>query len=107
VAGPGPAPPATRVMQRKPTRAQWAMIAALAVAFVALVGFAVIEFVGVFNPAGEDTFSEWVFDAPTWIRIAVTAIFLPVGAVAIWAVGHFWEGWGRRRHGDFTDDTTE
>ena len=91
-------------MQRKPTKSQWVMIIALALAAVFLVAFAIVEFIGVFNPAGEDTFSEWVFDAPSWVRWVITVIFLPVGAAAIWAVGHFWEGWGRRKDKDFIDD---
>lgn len=80
-----------------PTPIQKVMIALLAVAAVAVGLFAVPEIAGVISPAAEDTFSEWVFDLPLPAVLAISTVFALVGAVAVWAAGHFLEGWKRRR----------
>lgn len=92
-------------MQRAPTPAQKLMIALIAGAFLFLLAFLIPEFVGVFDPAPEDTLSEWVFDLPLPAVLGIAGLFVLTGVVFVWAGGHFVEGWNRRRDkGDDNED---
>ena len=73
------------------------MIVCVAVIVFALIAFAVIELSGVFDPAGEDTFSEWVFDLPLGWVLTIAGLSVVVGVVVVWSGGHYLEGWARRR----------
>lgn len=85
------------MFQRKPTRVQVGMIALIAIAFFALLGFAVPEVAGILSPGEEDTFSEFIWDLPLWAVVAVSTVFAVVALIAAWASIHFFEGWVARR----------
>lgn len=88
---------APKFYQRKPTRKQTGMIATLAVALAALLGFALIEIGGIVSLEGEDTFSEWVWDLNLGWVIAISVVFAVVAIIAAWAAIHFIEGYVARR----------
>lgn len=73
------------------------MIALMGLAFGALAAFLVPELIGVLSPGTEDTFSEWVWDLPTWAVWVVSVLFVLAGVPLIWAAGHFLEGNSRRK----------
>jgi hypothetical protein len=73
------------------------MILLFTVAAICLVAFAVIELAGVFNPATEDTFTEWVADLDLIYVLAIGGLSAVVGAFGIWSLGHYLEWWGRRK----------
>lgn len=83
--------------QRYPTGIQKVMIALLGVAALSIGMFALPEIAGIFSPELEDTFSEWVWDLPLVAVLVISSVFASVGAIAIWAAGHFLEGWQRRK----------
>ena len=84
-------------MKRKATPVQKFMIACIGVIFVALVIFAVPEIIGIFSPATEDTFSEWVFDKPRWFVYSFGSLSFIVGGIIGWSGLHYIEG-SHRRH---------
>lgn len=79
------------------TRVQKTMITAMIAAYIALLIFAVVEIRGVMSASAEDTLSEWVWDLPFPVMLAVSVLFVLTGAIFIWAGGHFLEGFSRRR----------
>ncbi len=82
---------------KKATKAQRWMIGAMALAYVGLSTFLVIEVAGIFSSRGEDTLSEWVWDLSFGAVVGIALLFFLTGAIFIWAGGHFLEGYGRRR----------
>lgn len=85
------------MFQQDPTPVQRIMIALMAVAFIALMLWLVPELIGVFDPATEDTFSEWVFDLSFGPVLSISVLFIFTGVAFVWAGGHFLEGYKRRR----------
>lgn len=83
--------------RRSPTKVQKVMIALMAVAFGALGLWLIPELIGVFSPAVEDTYSEWVFDLPPVWVLAIAGLHGVAGVVLVWSAGHFIEGYSRRR----------
>lgn len=79
------------------TGKQWATVILMAIAMLALLLWVVPEMMGVLSEEAEDTFSEWVWDLPAWAIGIISFLFVIAGALFIWAAGHFWEGYGRRR----------
>lgn len=73
------------------------MLALVGGAFFLLLLFLVPEAIGITSPAEEDTLSEVVFDWPLWATLLTSALFALFGGLAVWAAGHFIEGWIRRR----------
>ena len=83
--------------QRKPTRVQKAMIFLMALAFTALLLWAIPELIGVVSPAAEDTYSEWVWDLPLWAVLVIAGLHAVAGLLFVWSAGHFIEGYRRRK----------
>lgn len=73
------------------------MIILMGIAFGALFVWLVPELIGVFSPAAEDTYSEWVWDQDLWAVLSIAGLHGIAGVVLIWSAGHFIEGWKRRR----------
>lgn len=86
------------MFRRSPTKVQWVMIALMVVVYLALLVWVYPEVVGIFSPAAEDTYSEWVWDAPGWAFWTVTVIHGAAGVAFLWSAGHFVEGRIRRRN---------
>ena len=82
---------------REPTKVQRIMIALMVVAYTALTVFLYPEITGIVSGGFEDTFSEWVWDAPGWIFWLITVFHFLAGAAFLWSSGHFIEGRIRRR----------
>ena len=83
--------------RRAATKTQAIMVALISAVVALLVAFGVFEFQGVFSTRAEDTFSEWVWDQPFGVVLAVSIVFLLVGVLAVGSAWHFLEGYGRRR----------
>lgn len=83
--------------RRKPTKTQRVMIALMGIAFAALLAWTVPELIGVFSPAAEDTYSEWVWDLPFLGMLAITLLQGIAGVLLIGSGWHYIEGWSRRR----------
>lgn len=66
-------------------------------AYTTLLIWVVPELMGVFNPATEDTYSEWVWDLPAWAVITIAVLHFIAGAVFLWSSVHFIHGWWVRR----------
>lgn len=75
--------------QRKPTRSQWWMIGFMVLIIIGLFGFAFFEIRGIIDPAPEDTFSEWVFDLPTWANLLISSVSIALGAILSWSAIHY------------------
>lgn len=83
---------------RKPgTPVQKLMTGLMALAFLALLVFLVPELIGIFSPASEDTWSEWVWDQDLWLVLTISGIFALAAVLLAGAAWHFIEGYGRRR----------
>lgn len=80
-----------------PTRVQWVMIALMGVAYLAMLAWVYPELVGVISPDFEDTYSEWVWDAPSAVFWFVTIFHVLAGVLMIGSAWHFIEGRVRRR----------
>lgn len=85
------------MFRRSPTRVQWVMIGLMAVVYLGLLVWVYPEILGVISQAAEDTYSEWVWDAPAWAFWTVTIFHAVAGFVFVWSAGHFIEGRRRRR----------
>lgn len=85
------------MVQREPTEVQKWMIGLMGCALLFFGAWLVPETVGVLSSGSEDTFSEWVWDLPLWAVLTASAISGLIGFLAVWAAGHFIEGWARRR----------
>lgn len=83
--------------QRKPTKVQGLMIGLMAVAWASLSLWMIPEVRGIFDPAQEDTYSEWVWDLPLWATLGIAAFHVVAGVLFVWSGGHFIEGWWARR----------
>lgn len=73
------------------------MIALMVVVYGALSLWLYPEIIGIISPAAEDTFSEWVWDAPAVAFWFITIFHFLAGAAFLWSAGHFVEGRIRRR----------
>lgn len=82
---------------RRATPVQRLMAIAMAIALVALLGWGVLELMGVFSSAVEDTWSEWVWDQDLWLVLTIVFLHGVGGLLLIWSAGHFLEGYARRR----------
>lgn len=80
-----------------PTGVQKLMIALMIPVWVSLFLWLIPEVRGIFDPAAEDTYSEWVWDLPLWATLSIAALHLLAGVLFIWSAGHFIEGWVNRR----------
>jgi len=76
------------------------MIALMAVVFALLFIWLIPETIGLFDPATEDTFSEWVFDLALFPVVVISVLFIITGGTFLWAGGHFLEGYKRRRRAE-------
>lgn len=84
-------------IQRKMTPVQKWMAGLMTVAFLALAAWAVPEINGILDPAGEDTYSEIIFDLPLVWVLLISGLHLVAGVAFVWSAGHFIEGYQRRR----------
>lgn len=82
--------------QVKPTKVQGLMIGLMMLAYTALLIFTVPEVKGILAGGQEDTYSEWVWDLPTWAVLTIAVIHLIAGIALVWSSGHFIEGMIRR-----------
>lgn len=85
------------MFRRAPTKVQKLMIVLMAIAFGALGIWLIPELIGVFSPAAEDTYSEWVWDLDLWAVLSIAGVHGIAGVVLVWSAGHFIEGYSRRR----------
>ena len=81
----------------KPTKTQAFMVGLMVIAFSAMLLWVVPEMVGVFSPAAEDTYSEFIWDLPFWAVVVVVLLQCAAGLLLIGSSWHFLEGYGRRR----------
>lgn len=88
------------MFRRDPTPTQRLMIALMVGAFTFLLLWLIPELIGIFDPATEDTFSEWVFDLSFGPVLFISILFAFTGMVFVWAGGHFIEGYRRRRRAE-------
>lgn len=86
--------------QHKPTPPQVLMIVLLSISVLFFGLWLIPEVIGVIDPATEDTFSEWVWDLPFPFVLFISTVSLFIGVLAVWAAGHFVEGWYRRKESD-------
>lgn len=83
--------------QRKATGVQNLMIGLMLIVWGSLFMWVVPEVRGIFNPADEDTYSEWVWDLPLWAVLTIAGLHLIAGVLFVWSAGHFIEGYMGRR----------
>lgn len=93
--------------RRTATKAQALMVWLMGVAIAALLGFGVVEMMGVVDAAPEDTYTEWIADLPAAVIVGVTIVHVVAGILFIWSAGHFWEWYGRRRGEERASDPPE
>lgn len=79
------------------TPVQRIMVALMAIAFGALILWVIPELIGVFSPAAEDTYSEWVWDQNPWLVYTISAVQVLAGILLVGSAWHFLEGHHRRR----------
>lgn len=85
------------MIQRKATPVQRIMIGLMLIVYVALIIWSFPEIIGIISETAEDTFSEWVWDAPDWIFWPLTIFHGIAGGTFVWSAGHFIEGRQRRK----------
>lgn len=85
-------------MQRKATPVQKKMLKLMLGTLIFLVPWLIYEVQGIFNPAGEDTYSEWFFDLSWALLVPLSIMHLIPGVLLVWASIHFIEGKIRRWH---------
>lgn len=89
--------------QVAPTRSQKIMLFFMSMILAGLIGFTIVEVRGILSPLPEDTFSEWVFDLPTWAILVIDVPFVAVAVIAGWASIHFLVDRNAAWRGEYTD----
>lgn len=75
--------------QVHPTRPQIIMSFFMGLIVIGLGGFAYWEIKGIIDPALEDTWSELVFDWPTWANVSLGLVSIIVAVFAAWSAIHY------------------
>lgn len=75
--------------QVAPTRPQKIMAFFMGMVVVGLLGFTYWEIKGILSPELEDTWSEFVFDWPTWANLTLGVASIIVAVFAAWSAIHY------------------